>query len=47
LKEKEKLAELLLFHADSLTPVKVDNQHKTAANCCFKEHKLAASNADK
>jgi len=35
LKEKEKLAELLLFHADSLTLVEVDNQHKTAANCYF------------
>ena len=34
-KEKEKLAKLLLFHADSLTLVKVDNQHKTAANFCF------------
>jgi len=35
LKEKEKLAKLLLFHADSLTLVKVDNQQETAANCYF------------
>ena len=32
---KEKLAKLLLFHADSQTLVKVDNQHKTAANKHF------------
>jgi len=29
---QQKLAKLLLFHADSQTLVKVDNQHKTAAN---------------
>jgi len=32
---KEKLAKLLLFHADSQTLVEVDNQHETAANKCF------------
>jgi len=35
LKEKEKLAKLLLFHADSQTLVKVYNQHKTVVNYYF------------
>jgi len=45
LKEKEKLAKFLLFHADSPTLAKVDKQHETDANCL--QAAAAASNTNK
>jgi len=49
LKEKEKLAKLLLFRADSQTLVtrKVDNQHKTAVNCYFEAYKVVSCQQQK
>jgi len=34
-KQKEKLAKILLFAVESQTLIKVFSQHQTVANCCF------------
>jgi len=47
LKEKEKLAKLLLFYEDSQMLVTVDNQHKTDSKSFSQVHKVAANSTNK